>query len=334
MKKNLLMVCSALLLLYLLPLVLPRESAARAEETAPPLPTLRPLSVSPSVPPREEAAEAPQASSIRLLAGDEVLELSLEDYLVGVVAAEMPASFPEEALKAQAVAARSYALHQIGSGKHGEAALCSDPGCCQAWRSEDELRESWGEDYAERLARIRAAVEATAGETLSYGGEPALAVFHSSSPGSTEESAQIWNGLPYLVSVSSPETARDVPGFVSELRCAPLDFRDVILSAYPEADFSGPEEGWIGPTETDASGRVASQELGGVAIPGKELRRLFSLRSTAFSLSYGEGVFLFTVTGFGHGVGMSQYGAMVMARDGADYREILSHYYPGTELIR
>ena len=334
MKKNLLMVCSALLLLYLLPLVLPRESAARAEEAAPSPPTLRPLSVSPSVPPREEAAEAPQASSIRLLAGDEVLELSLEDYLVGVVAAERPASFPEEALKAQAVAARSYALCQIGTGKHGEAELCSDPGCCQAWRSEDELRESWGEDFGERLARIRAAVEVTAGETLAYGGEPALAVFHSSSPGSTEESAQIWNALPYLVSVSSPETARDVPGFVSELRCAPLDFRDVILSACPEADFSGPEEGWIGPAERDASGRVAFQELGGVAIPGKELRALFSLRSTAFSLSYEEGVFLFTVTGFGHGVGMSQYGAMVMARDGADYREILSHYYPGTELRR
>ena len=246
----------------------------------------------------------------------------------------MPASFPEEALKAQAVAARSYALYQIGSGKHGEAELCSDPGCCQAWRSEDELRESWGEDFGERLARIRAAVEATAGETLLYAGEPVLAVFHSSSPGSTEESAQIWNALPYLVSVSSPETAQDVPGFVSELRCAPLDFRDVILSAYPQADFSGPEETWIGPSEQDAGGRVAYQELGGVAIPGKELRALFSLRSTAFSLTYEEGLFLFTVTGFGHGVGMSQYGAMVMARDGADYREILSHYYPGTELIQ
>ena len=108
----------------------------------------------------------------------------------------------------------------------------------------------------------------------------------------------------------------------------------MILSAYPQADFSGPEETWIGPSEQDAGGRVAYQELGGVAIPGKELRALFSLRSTAFSLTYEEGLFLFTVTGFGHGVGMSQYGAMVMARDGADYREILSHYYPGTELIQ
>ena len=335
LKKNLLMVCSALLLLYLLPLILPRESTARAEEAAPPLPTLHSLSFSPAVSfSPEESADPPQAQSIHLLSGDELLELTLEDYLVGVVAAEMPATFPEEALKAQAVAARSYALWQIGSGKHPEADLCADPGCCQAWRSEASLRESWGEDADEKLARIRAAVEATAGETLSYEGEPVLAVFHSSSPGRTEESGQIWNALPYLVSVSSPETAQDVPGFVSELRCAPLDFRDVILSAYPQADFSGPEETWIGPFEQDAGGRVAYQELGGVAIPGKELRALFSLRSTAFSLTYEEGLFLFTVTGFGHGVGMSQYGAMVMARDGADYREILSHYYPGTELIR
>ena len=335
MKKNLLMVCSALLLLYLLPLILPRESAARAEEAAPGLEMLQPLRLSPALPsPQEETVEPPPAKPIRLLAGEEVLELSLEDYLVGVLAAEMPASFPEEALKAQAVAARSYALRQLGSGKHAEADLCADPGCCQAWRSEDALRESWGEDFPEKLARIRAAVEATAGETLSYEGEPVLAVFHSSSPGRTEESGQIWNALPYLVSVSSPETARDVPGFVSELRCAPLDFRDVILSAYPQADFSGPEETWIGPLSLDDSGRVESAELGGADISGTELRQLFSLRSTAFTLSYEEGVFLFTVTGFGHGVGMSQYGAMVMARDGADYRQILFHYYPGTELIK
>ena len=281
---------------------------------------------------RSSAPETP--AQIRVLNGDAVLTLPLEEYLVGVVAAEMPAAFEPEALRAQAVAARTYTLYCARTGRHAQADVCTDYGCCQAWRSEDELRESWGEDFGERLARIRSAVEVTAGETLSYGGEPALAVFHSSSPGSTEESAQIWNALPYLVSVSSPETARDVPGFVSELRCAPLDFRDVILSACPEADFSGPEEGWIGPAERDASGRVAFQELGGVAIPGKELRALFSLRSTAFSLSYEDGVFLFTVTGFGHGVGMSQYGAMVMARDGADYREILSHYSPGTELRR
>ena len=343
MKKNLLTACSALLLLYLLPLVLPGGTAARAEEASAPLPTIRTLVFSPGSSQEGEPLEEPPAPTpspsplperrLRLQAGDEILDLSLEEYLVGVVAAEMPASFPEEALKAQAVAARSYALCQISSGKHPEADLCADPGCCQAWLDEDQLRENWGGSYEENLARIRDAVAATAGETLSYEGEPVLAVFHSSSAGATEDCGAIWSPRPYLVSVSSPETPRDVPGYVSELRCAPLDFRDVILSAYPKADFSGPEEAWIGPEKRDGSGRVESLELGGVSIPGKELRSLFSLRSTAFTLAYEEGTFVFTVTGFGHGVGMSQYGAMVMARDGAGYREILSHYYPGTELV-
>ena len=123
-----------------------------------------------------------------------------------------------------------------------------------------------------------------------------------------------------------------MPGYLSSLRCAPLDFRDVVLSAYPEADFSGPEESWIGALARDGSGRVESLELGGVPIPGTALRKLFALRSTAFGLEYSEGTFVFTVTGFGHGVGMSQYGAMVLAREGWDYRQILAHYYAGTEM--
>ena len=117
------------------------------------------------------------------------------------------------------------------------------------------------------------------------------------------------------------------------MRCSPIDFRDTILSAHPEADFSGPEEEWMGEIRRDASGRVASAVLGGEELDGKELRALFSLRSTAFTLAYDAGGFCFTVTGYGHGVGMSQYGADKMARQGADYREILAHYYPGTELV-
>lgn len=342
MKKNLLTACSALLLLYLLPLVLPGRPPARAEATAvpSPLPLVRELlpSSAPTLEPAKPVEEAPVPSplpdrTLRVQAGDEVLTLSLEDYLVGVVAAEMPVSFPEEALKAQAVAARSYALCRAASGKHPEADVCADPGCCQAWLSEEALRDNWGKSYEEKLARVRGAVESTAGETLAYEGEPVLAVFHSSSAGATEDCGAVWSPRPYLVSVSSPETDRDVPGYVSQLRCAPLDFRDVILSAHPEADFSAPEEDWIGQPTLDGSGRVESLELGGIAIPGKELRALFSLRSTAFTLAYEDSSFVFTVTGFGHGVGMSQYGAMVMAQNGSDYREILAHYYPGTELV-
>ena len=144
---------------------------------------------------------------------------------------------------------------------------------------------------------------------------------------------QVWNPSPYLVSVSSPETAEDVPNFVSAVECTPLDFRDTLLYAHPEADFTGEESTWIGEMSLDASGRVASAILGGVPMEGTELRRLFSLRSTAFTLEYTGGRFRFTVTGYGHGVGMSQYGANVMAREGANYADILAHYYPGTVLM-
>ncbi len=331
MKRNLFWAFLALLLVYLLPLALPSPPSAMAqapEPSAVPAPSPSPAAATAAA----TAAEPAAPRELRLLLGDRVLSLSEEDYLVGVVAAEMPASFPEEALKAQAVAARSYARYCAATGKHPEADLCADPGCCQAWQSEEALREKWGEAYGDNLLRVRQAVEATRGQILTYEGEPILAAFHSSSAGATEDCGAVWNPRPYLVSVSSPEGPEDVPGYRSMLRCDPLDFRDVILSARPEADFSGPEEDWLGECRRDASGRVESLVLGGVSVSGTELRRLFSLRSTAFSLEYAEGMFVFSVTGFGHGVGMSQYGAMVMAREGADYRQILAHYYPGAEL--
>ena len=217
--------------------------------------------------------------------------------------------------------------------KHGEAQVCTDYRCCQAWQSEETMRTKWGEDYDANADKIRAAVEATRGEYLAAGGEAIFAAFHSSSASRTENSADVWSAVPYLVSVESPETAEDVPNFISTVVCSPIDFRDTVLSAHPEADFSGAEEGWIGELRRDGSGRVASVVLGGTEIRAAELRQLFSLRSTAFELIYEDGVFTFTAAGFGHGVGMSQYGADKMARLGADYREILAHYYPGTELV-
>lgn len=272
--------------------------------------------------------------TVRVLYGEEVVETPLEDYLVGVVAAEMPADFELEALKAQAVAARTYTLYCARTGRHGDADVCTDYRCCQAWKSNTAMREGWGEAYADKLARIRAAVDATAGEVLRFEGEAVFAAFHSSSAGFTEDCGAIWSGLPYLVSVSSPESADTVPGYVSTVERSPLDFRDTLLSACPEADFTGEPETWIGEITRDGSGRVAEATLGGARFTGVKLRELFALRSTAFELAYEDGVFRFTVTGFGHGVGMSQYGANVMAAGGADYRTILAHYYPGTELGR
>ena len=291
---------------------------------------------SPSPLPEQETAPDALFAPERLLVkcGGEVYDVAMEEYLVGVVAAEMPAYFDPEARKAQAVAARTYAMYCARTGRHSDADVCTDFACCQAWHSPDTLRQNWGDSYEEHYAAVSAAVAATAGEYLSYEGEPVFAAFHASSCGATEDCGAIWNPLPYLVSVSSPETADTVPGYVSQLELSPLDFRDTILYAYPYADFTGEESAWVGEISRDESGRVSSACLGGVDIAGTALRSLFSLRSTAFTLEYTGGSFLFTVTGHGHGVGMSQHGANLMAAQGSDYTQILAHYYPGTLLVK
>ena len=326
MKKTILLTYLALLLSFLPPLFLPLFPAAPEAPAPASLPAEDPPTPGPTL-------ASPCSTRLRVLREDELWEVDMQDYLFGVLAAEMPASFEPEALKAQAVAARTYALYCAACHKHAQADVCTDHRCCQAWQGDDALREAWGSAYEANRAKLLAAVRDTDGQYLSYEGQPVFAAFHSSSAGATEACGQIWNPLPYLISVPSPESAETVPNYVSELVCSPLDFRDVLLSAYPQADFTGPEETWIGPLSQDESGRVTSALLGGVEIPGTQLRSLFSLRSTAFTLRYDGACFFFTVTGSGHGVGMSQYGAQVMAGQGAGYAEILAHYYPGTTLL-
>ena len=283
----------------------------------------------------EGAGELDSELAFTVLTEGEVKTVTMSDWLPGVVAGEMPASFEPEALKAQAVAARTYIMYAMGREKpaHPEADVCDDPGCCKAHSTDEALRENWGGDYDANMQKILS-VRSTDGEYMSYGGEVIQAVFHSSSAGRTEDSAAIWQAEPYLVSVESPETADDVPNYVSSVTVSPEDFRETVLAAHPEAEFGEDPAFWLGAAVHDASGRVESVDIGGAQVPGTELRTLFELRSTAFALDYTAEGFLFTVTGYGHGVGMSQYGANVMAQDGADYEEILTHYYPGAELTR
>jgi len=289
-----------------------------------------------SAEPESAAGGLDSELSFTVLTADGVETVTMSDWLPGVVAGEMPALFEEEALKAQAVAARTYIMYSMGREKpaHPEADVCDDPACCKAHSTDEELREKWGESYEENMARVLEAVRSTDGEYMSYGGEVIQAVFHSSSAGRTEDSAAIWQAEPYLVSVESPETAEDVPNYVTSVTVSPEDFREAVLTVHPEAEFGEDPAFWLGAAVRDASGRVESVDIGGTQVPGTELRTLFQLRSTAFTLDYTAEGFLFTVTGYGHGVGMSQYGANVMAEDGADYEEILTHYYPGAELTR
>lgn len=269
--------------------------------------------------------------TVGLLGKDE--PLAMADYLTGVLAAEMPASFGEEALKAQAVAARSYTLYCLAHGKHA-GKLCANAACCQAYLDAAQRRERWGEDFPKYERRVRDAVRATAGEILRYEGSPVQAVFHASSYLCTESSAEVWRGVPYLVSVSSPESPETVPGLISYAELTAEELKNAVENTHPEANFPEDAESWLEGTERDASGRVKKIKIAGAELTGKEVRSLFLLRSTAFELSYGEGKFLFTVSGFGHGVGMSQQGANVMAQQGADYTAILAHYYPSTTLCR
>ena len=270
-----------------------------------------------------------------VLINGEVTQHNMYDYLPGVLAAEMPAVFELEALKAQAVAARTYIMYcSLGESlKHPEANVCGNASCCKAYAAEAELREKWGDSYEEYCEKITRAARETNGEYLSYAGAPIQAVFHSSSDSKTEASGALWSSLPYLVSVDSPETAEDVPNFITTVEVTADDFSSTLTAAYPEISLAGEAESWVGISSVYDSGRVAILEIGGIKISGAELRSLFSLRSAAFTLEYLGGNFLFTVRGYGHGVGMSQYGANVMAQSGADYVTILSHYYPGTTLL-
>lgn len=264
----------------------------------------------------------------------ELYDCSMADFLPGVLSAEMPASFEAEALKAQAVAARTYIISRIESESpnHPEADICNDASCCQAFIMTTELQSRWGANFTAYWKKMCAAVEATDGQYMTYEGAPILAAFHSSSAGKTENASNLWSYRPYLVSVESPESPEDVPDYVTTVEVSVDDFRSTVLGAYPAADLGGEPSGWLGEISKNSGGRVEYITVGGTQAEGGEVRTLFALRSAAFDLKYTGEYFLFTVTGYGHGIGMSQYGANVMAKGGSGYQEILEHYYSGVTI--
>lgn len=278
------------------------------------------------------SGEMDSQTVLRVLDGDQVREMDLGTYLVGVVRAEMPASFQPEALKAQAVAARTYTIYKITTGgNHGETAdICTDSTCCQAYISEERARDNWGKDADAYEEKIENAVQETDGETILYGGVPILAVFHASSAGLTRASGQVWlNDLPYLQAVASPEEGDTIPNYYSRAEFPKEELRQKLQSAFPEADLSGPLSDWLKNAVTDTAGSVETVEIGGVPVKGTQVRSALGLRSACFTWEVQGETMVFFVTGHGHGVGLSQYGANQMAEEGADYREILTHYYTG-----
>lgn len=287
---------------------------------------------------RELAGDTPceitgDDSKIRVKLADsgDIAEMTLGEYVCGTVAAEIPATFAPEALKAQAVAARTYCLYRLFSSEgHEDAAVCTDHTHCAAFITKAELASAIGAERAEKVFSAAGdAVSSTSGEVLIYDGEYALTAFHASSDGYTEDAAQVWaESVPYLISVSSPEEARVTeraftPAELIEKLELPDGAGSTLASSPDEAIRLG----------SNSSGRVSDAWICGRIFSGTELRARLSLPSAKISVAYTDGKFVFTASGSGHGVGMSQYGADTMADRGKSYAEILSHYYQGTELV-
>ena len=271
--------------------------------------------------------------TLAILDGGAVQTMTLADYLTGVVRGEMPASFELEALKAQAAAERSYVYYQLSKGRkdaHPDADFCTDHTCCSAYLSETAAREKWGGDFAPWNTRVEQAVSDTDGQVVLYNGRPILAVFHSSSAGRTAAAGDVWSGdLPYLVSVDSPEGEETVPNYYSTVTFTAAEAKEKLLAAHPELKLSGAPDRWFGAAAENGSGRVETVSVGGTDIEGTELRRIFGLRSACFTVAADSESVIFRVTGYGHGVGMSQYGANQLAREGKTWQEILEWYYTG-----
>lgn len=277
---------------------------------------------------QEELTLPASGHTLRIQGSDgQVTEMDLNEYLWGVVAAEMPASFSQEALKAQAVAARTYALHRGPTQNHPDADLCTDYACCQAWIAKDTAQGNWGDNALAYTNKITTAVADTGNQVILYNGQLIDAVFHSSSASATQDAVEVWgNSVPYLQSVDSPE-GEGVPNYQSEVTMTAQEFKDAFLAAHAEAVLEGDPTAWIGEIQRTDGGSVHTITIGGVTVTGAQARQIFSLRSATFDVSCSGDTFTFAVTGFGHGVGMSQYGADTMAKAGKTYQEILLHYY-------
>lgn len=272
----------------------------------------------------EDEPEKVTPISITVRHQENTFQMELEEYIRRVVLAEMPADFEPDALRAQAVAARTFAWKvAVTGGKHGDGSVCTLFSCCQGYLEPGQYLQSYGTPAD--LEKITAAVQATAGLIVTYQGAPIEASYFSSSPGQTEDAAAVWGSArPYLIAQDSPEEGTQQQAVFS--RAYLEKTLGVSLDERTESWFTD----W---TYTPGKG-VDTVKIGSRAFTGIQLRQLLGLRSTVFTASIEHDAAVFTVRGFGHRVGMSQYGADAMAAQGSGFREILGYYYPGTELTK
>ena len=264
----------------------------------------------------------------------EVEQVKLDEYLCNVVSAEMPATFEQEALKAQAIVARTYTIYKILNKKHDNADICDDSTCCQAWISKDDRLAKWEENQREsNWQKICSAVNETSGKIITYENKPIDAFFHSNSGGITEVPVNVWGGTgyPYLQSVET-SGENTYTQYASEVTLSQEELINKLKEKYSDIsiDFTNSED--IKILEYTESTRVKTVKFGNHEISGVEARTLFGLKSTNFEISRDGNNIKFSVKGYGHGVGMSQTGADSMAKNGSRAEEIIKHFYTGVEI--
>lgn len=267
------------------------------------------------------------------------MELEPKVYLRGVVAAEMPISFHSEALKAQAVAAHTYIFRQIDEQSKkpnpdlGGAMLSTNPATSQAYISVEELKERWGKNFDLNYKKLCEAVDSVANEIIVFEKKPIIAAFHSLSGGKTESALTVWGqDVSYLTPVKS-EGDELSPNFNVKSVLTSDEIEHAFKTKYPEITFPKDKSTWFSILEKSESNTITKIKVGSIECSGRDVRELLKLKSANFELVYKDGDFEFTTSGYGHGVGMSQYGADYLARQGSSYDEIIKHYYKGVMVV-
>ena len=282
---------------------------------------------------KNSIANNPTIKLLHLSTG-EVEEIDLEIYLYGVVSAEMPATYHEEALKTQAIVARTYTMYKIkNEPKHDNADICDTSTCCQAYITKEERLAKWKEEEREaNWNRIIEAVDSTKGKVITYNGEVINAFFHANSGGKTEIASNVWGGkdYPYLQVVST-EGETEYTQYSSTVILSKEELLEKLKENHPDIQIDFNNENAIEILEYTEGEREKTVRFGNIEISGVEARQTFGLKSANFDLVFGENI-IFNVRGYGHGVGLSQTGANSMAKENKNYEEIIKHFYSGVEI--
>lgn len=285
-----------------------------------------------------ESSEEPDSYKVLDVSTGEVYDVPAEDYIIGAVCAEMPATFEPEALKAQAVAAHTYAERQRLREKSSPtpelygADFSNDTSKYQGYFTINQAKQYFGENFDLNYSKIKSACDEVKDYIITYDDEPIISAFHSMSTGKTESAENIWGtAVDYLIPVDSSFDV-SAPKYLDEVKYEKDILKAKLESAFGDINIGEDMTKWITIEQKSDSGTVLAAKVGGKTVTGNDLRTALALRSACFDVRYEKDSAIFTTKGYGHCVGMSQYGANSMASDGSSWKEILKHYYPNCKI--